>query len=91
MIRNQWIIQGLWPASTDLDFLNCIQYNGKDPNCNVAYAYNESLFTDSVRKDLNKYWSEIDVSNYLKSNEWEMHGTCYLSIVQTLNTSTIGS
>ena len=66
--RNQWIIRGLWPASTDLDFLNCIQYDGKDPNCNVAYAYNESLFTGPLKNDLNKYWTEIDVSNDLKSN-----------------------
>lgn len=42
---NRWIIYGYWPASLDIDFMNCIKYEGHDPNCFISYRYDDNLLT----------------------------------------------
>lgn len=64
--RNKWVIRGLWPASKNLDYLNCLQFTGYDPNCYVNHPYDESELTSATKMKLNNYWPEIDLSNNIK-------------------------
>ncbi len=56
----------------------------------MAFDYDEASLSSELKTELNTLWPEITTSNDLKEDQWQQHGTCYLSIVQTLNKSFIG-